>query len=175
MLHSHAVFTCCPQVYDVEGPKLKYALTRKRIFFGQGGKFHDADHIEAEDFKPYRDPQFKENLDMGPGVYGTRMLQIDKEVQCVPAQSHATSQTARFRMVNSMVQYAPIMVEAKTSKDAGTGEDALTALTSLKDMLDRMAPLAEVGMIAWCCLQRVLSCGSGLLVCMRRSLCRCVG
>ena len=61
----------CVQIHAA--PRLKYAFSRKRGLFRQGGKFYDVDNVEAEDYKQYRDPQFKENSDQ-QGVFGTRYL-----------------------------------------------------------------------------------------------------
>jgi len=128
-------------IRDLE-PKLKYGIIRKRNHFGQGAaRFHDADHIEVEDFKPYRDPQFKENPDQ-PGVFGTRFMLSDTATQCVPHSQDGASQTARYRLVNSMVQYAPIMVDAKS----GDAEEAQKEEDSLAEMLAEMAPLAEAAL-----------------------------
>jgi hypothetical protein len=53
------------------GERLKYAFSRKRALFRQGGRFFDVDNAESEDFKQYRDPQFKESADQ-PGFNALR-------------------------------------------------------------------------------------------------------
>ena len=128
-------------IKDVEGPKLEYAFSRRRNLFAQGpGKFHDADHIEVEDFKPYRDPQFKEHPDH-PGVFGQRFILTDTATQCVPEHGDGTSQTPRFRLVNSMVQYAPIVEESNKGEAEVQAEEE-----SLMEMLNEMVPLAEAAL-----------------------------
>lgn len=116
-------------------PRLRYAFSRKRGLFRQGGKFYDVDNAESEDFKQYRDPQFKENPDM-PGVFGTRYLLRDSANSCVPTTTSSSAQTARYRLVNSMVQYAPIVQES--DEQAKIKEDE-----ELKEMFERALPLVE--------------------------------
>lgn len=129
-------------IRDCDPPLLKYSMSRQRRYFGLGGRFHDVDHVESEDFKPYRDPQFKENTAdkelAGPGIsiFGTRFMERESASQCVPSTEEAATQTARYRMVNSMVQYAPIMQE--TSED-----DKEQLEEAVGDMLLRTLPLAE--------------------------------
>ena len=155
------------------GARLKYAFSRKRALFRQGGKFFDVDNAESEDFKQYRDPQFKESADqpghtMRPepitacsrllvsraclarslgrapltvlldasGVFGTRYLLRDSGDSCVPETSESSAQTARFRLVNSMVQYAPIVQES--DEQAKLKEDV-----ELLDMFSRTLPVVE--------------------------------
>jgi hypothetical protein len=117
------------------GPRLRYAFSRKRGDFRQGGKFYDVDNAESEDYKQYRDPQFKENPEQ-PGVFGTRYLLRNSATSCVPLTTESSAQTARFRLVNSMVQYAPIVQQ--TDDDSKKKEDA-----ELVEMFERVMPLVE--------------------------------
>jgi len=126
-------------VRDSQGPRLKFSMSKKRKLFGVGGKLNDVDHIEVEDFKPYRDPQYKENQEMGPGVYGTRCLLRDSGSQCVSRTTETSTQTPRYRLVNSMVQYAPIMQEH-------TEEEKAQLCSSINDMLERSVPLVMEAM-----------------------------
>ena len=86
------------QSQDVDPVKLRFSMSRKRKLFRQGSKgaastsFHDAESVETEDFKPYRDPQFKEQAEMGPGVFGTRFLLRDKASNCVPITNESSTQ-----------------------------------------------------------------------------------
>ncbi|EKX50168.1 hypothetical protein GUITHDRAFT_161883 [Guillardia theta CCMP2712] len=121
-------------VRDSQGPRLKFSMSKKRKLFGVGGKLNDVDHIEVEDFKPYRDPQYKENQEMGPGVYGTRCLLRDSGNQCVSRTVEMSTQTPRYRLVNSMVQYAPIMQEH-------TEEEKALLCSNINEMLERSVPL----------------------------------
>ncbi|KAJ1465356.1 hypothetical protein T484DRAFT_2751222, partial [Baffinella frigidus] len=78
------------QTKDEDPVQLRFSMSRKRRLFRQNtphvgiARFFDAESVETEDFKPYRDPQFKEQVEMGPGVYGTRFLLRDKASNCVP-------------------------------------------------------------------------------------------
>lgn len=74
-------------------------------------------------------------LDM-PGVFGTRYLLRDSGDSCVPETSENSAQTARFRLVNSMVQYAPIVQES--DEQAKVKEDV-----ELLDMFSRTLPVVE--------------------------------
>lgn len=124
-------------VRDVAGPRLRYTFARQRRLFRQGGvqgvRLHDSDGVEVEDFKPYRDPQYKENPDMGPGVFGTRHLLREQGCDCVPTTGERTTQSETFRLVNSMVQYHPITEEPREEE-----REAIDA--AVLEMLERTIP-----------------------------------
>ena len=119
----------------VKPERYKYAFSRKRALFRQGGKFYDVDNVEAEDFKQYRDPQFKENPEQ-PGVFGTRPLLRDAGNSCVPTTTSSNTQTARYRLVNSMVQYAPIVQQTDEKAKIKESDELL-------QMFERALPLVE--------------------------------
>ena len=75
-IHMYILIYKLMYVQILVAPRLKYAFSRKRGLFRQGGKFYDVDNVEAADYKQYRDPQFKENSDQ-QGVFGTRYLLRD--------------------------------------------------------------------------------------------------
>lgn len=70
------------------------------------------------------------------GVFGTRFLLRDSGNSCVPTTSESSSQSARFRLVNSMVQYAPIVQES--DEQAKVKEDV-----ELLEMFSRTLPVIE--------------------------------
>jgi len=117
------------------GERLKYAFTRKRALFRQSVKLYDVACIESEDFKQYKDPQFKESHEH-PGVFGTRYLLRDSANSCVPQTSESSVQTARFRLVPSTVQYAPIVQESDDKAKIKENEELL-------DMFERVLPGVE--------------------------------
>ena len=117
------------------GERLKYAFTRKRALFRQSVKLYDVACIESEDFKQYKDPQFKESHEH-PGVFGTRYLLRDSANSCVPQTSESSVQTARFRLVPSTVQYAPIVQESDDKAKIKENEELL-------DMFERVLPAVE--------------------------------
>ena len=98
-------------------------------------KWYDAACIESEDFKQYKDPQFKESHEH-PGVFGTRYLLRDSANSCVPQTSESSVQTARFRLVPSTVQYAPIVQESDEKAKIKENEELL-------DMFERVLPAVE--------------------------------
>ena len=57
-------------------------------------------------------------------------------MDCVPTTTESSSQTARYRLVNSMVQYAPIVQQTDDQAKIKENEE-------LMDMFGRAVPLVE--------------------------------